>query len=161
MAGGCVLLAVCLLIGRWVGGPTPATGLATAARAFMPLWLVAAGINSGQASPRLATRSRTRRRSSSSFLRFRSRSHSSSCGGCHTGRDRRRRRFATHPRNGDAMKLGPHAGAALSVSPGLIGGVATAAAPLQAQQHPARLSHFVPHRIGLASALLLTLGRRK
>ncbi len=45
IAGGFVLLAVCLLIGRWVGGPTPATGLATAAKVFMPLWLVAAGIN--------------------------------------------------------------------------------------------------------------------
>ena len=45
IAGGFVLLAVCLLIGRWVGGPTPGTGLATAAKVFMPLWLVAAGIN--------------------------------------------------------------------------------------------------------------------
>lgn len=45
IAGGFVLLAVCLLIGRWLGGPTPAVGLVTAAKLFVPLWLVAAGIN--------------------------------------------------------------------------------------------------------------------
>lgn len=44
IAGGLALLAVCLLIGRWVG-PTPAAGLATAVKVFVPLWLVAAGIN--------------------------------------------------------------------------------------------------------------------
>ena len=44
IAGGFVLLALCLLIGRWIGGPTPA-GLATAAKVFIPLWLIAAGIN--------------------------------------------------------------------------------------------------------------------
>ncbi len=45
IAGGFVLLAVCLLIGRWIGGPTPAAGLATAAKVFIPLWFIAAGIN--------------------------------------------------------------------------------------------------------------------
>lgn len=45
IAGGFVLLAVCLLIGRFLGGPTPATGLATAAKVFIPLWVIAAGIN--------------------------------------------------------------------------------------------------------------------
>jgi hypothetical protein len=45
IAGGLVLLAVCLVIGRLFGVPTPATGLATAARVFIPLWLIAAGIN--------------------------------------------------------------------------------------------------------------------
>ena len=46
IAGGFVLLALCLLIGRWIGGPPPAAaGLATAAKVFIPLWLIAAGIN--------------------------------------------------------------------------------------------------------------------
>lgn len=44
-AGGLVLLALCLLIGRWVDGPTPAVGLVNAVKVFVPLWLVAAGIN--------------------------------------------------------------------------------------------------------------------
>jgi hypothetical protein len=45
IAGGGVLLALCLLIGRFLGVPAPATGLATAAKVFIPLWLIAAGIN--------------------------------------------------------------------------------------------------------------------
>jgi hypothetical protein len=45
IAGGIALLAVCLLVGRWMGGPSPAAGLATAAKVFIPLWLVAAGVN--------------------------------------------------------------------------------------------------------------------
>ena len=45
IAGGLVLLALCLVIGRWLGGPTPAGGLVTAVKVFVPLWLVAAGIN--------------------------------------------------------------------------------------------------------------------
>ncbi len=45
IAGGLVLLALCLLLGRWLGGPTPAVGLAAAAKLFIPLWLIAAGIN--------------------------------------------------------------------------------------------------------------------
>jgi hypothetical protein len=45
IAGGFVLLALCLLIGRLVGGPAPAAGAAGAAKLFIPLWLVAAAIN--------------------------------------------------------------------------------------------------------------------
>lgn len=45
IAGGIALLAVCLLVGRWMGGPSPAVGLATAAKVFIPIWLVAAGVN--------------------------------------------------------------------------------------------------------------------
>lgn len=45
IAGGFLLLAICLLIGRLVGGPTPAGSVASAAKLFIPLWLVAAGIN--------------------------------------------------------------------------------------------------------------------
>ena len=44
IAGGLALLAVCLLVGRWLG-PTPALGLAKAAKIFLPLWLIGAGIN--------------------------------------------------------------------------------------------------------------------
>ena len=42
IAGGFLLLVLCLLVGRWVGG---ATGLANGAKLFIPLWLVGAGIN--------------------------------------------------------------------------------------------------------------------
>jgi len=45
IAGGLVLLALCLLIGRWIGGATPGAGVATAAKVFIPLWFLAAGIN--------------------------------------------------------------------------------------------------------------------
>jgi len=45
IAGGVALLGLCLLIGRWIGRPTPAIGLARAAKVFIPLWLVAAGVN--------------------------------------------------------------------------------------------------------------------
>ncbi len=45
IAGGFVLLALCLLVGRFMGDPSPATGLAIAAKVFIPLWLIAAGIN--------------------------------------------------------------------------------------------------------------------
>lgn len=44
VAGGFGLLALCLLVGRWVGA-TPAVGLADAVKVFIALWLVAAGIN--------------------------------------------------------------------------------------------------------------------
>jgi hypothetical protein len=44
IAGGLILLAVCLLIGRFVGGPAP-DGVAGAAKLFIPLWLLIAGIN--------------------------------------------------------------------------------------------------------------------
>jgi len=42
IAGGFVLLALCLLVGRWLGGTV---GLANGAKLFIPLWLVGAGIN--------------------------------------------------------------------------------------------------------------------
>jgi hypothetical protein len=45
IVGGLALLAFCLVIGRWVGGPTTALGLAKAIKVFVPLWFVAAGIN--------------------------------------------------------------------------------------------------------------------
>jgi hypothetical protein len=45
IVGGLVLLALCLLIERWVGGPAPAVGLIRAIKVFIPLWLIAAGIN--------------------------------------------------------------------------------------------------------------------
>ena len=45
IAGGFLLLAFCLLIGRWTGSPTAAVGLAKAAKVFLPLWFVAAAIN--------------------------------------------------------------------------------------------------------------------
>jgi hypothetical protein len=39
---GVMLLALGLLLGRWIDGPM---GLAIAALAFVPLWLIAAGAN--------------------------------------------------------------------------------------------------------------------
>jgi len=45
IAGGFVLLAVCLILGRWLGGPSQAASLATAAKVFIPLWLIAAAVN--------------------------------------------------------------------------------------------------------------------
>ena len=44
IAAGFGLLGLCLLIGAWLGSPTSA-GLATAAKVFIPLWLVGAAIN--------------------------------------------------------------------------------------------------------------------
>jgi len=38
--GGLVLFGVCLLLGRWSG-----IGLAKAALCFVPIWLIAAGVN--------------------------------------------------------------------------------------------------------------------
>ena len=40
-----MLLALCLLIGRLIARSAPAIGLANAAKVFIPLWFVAAGIN--------------------------------------------------------------------------------------------------------------------
>ena len=37
IAAGLALLGVCLLIGRWVGGPTPAVGLVKGVKVFIPL----------------------------------------------------------------------------------------------------------------------------
>lgn len=45
IAGGLLLLAVCLLIGRVVGGQTPTEGVAGAAKLFIPLWLLLSGLN--------------------------------------------------------------------------------------------------------------------
>jgi len=45
IAAGFGLLGVCLLIGAWLGSPSSVTGLATAAKVFIPLWLTGAGIN--------------------------------------------------------------------------------------------------------------------
>ena len=42
MAGGLVLLSLCVLAGRWFGG---AAATADAARYFIPVWLIAAAIN--------------------------------------------------------------------------------------------------------------------
>lgn len=42
--GGFVVLGLCLLVGRWLGGPgTPS--LVTGARIFIPIWLIVAAIN--------------------------------------------------------------------------------------------------------------------
>jgi len=45
IAGGLALLALFLLIARWIGAPAPALALATAAKVFIPVWLVGAGVN--------------------------------------------------------------------------------------------------------------------
>jgi hypothetical protein len=44
MGAGFLLLAGFLLVGRWMAGPSPAV-LATGARLFVPVWLVAAAVN--------------------------------------------------------------------------------------------------------------------
>ena len=43
IAGGFVLLALCVIVGRLTAGA--GTGVAAAARIFVPLWLIAAGVN--------------------------------------------------------------------------------------------------------------------
>lgn len=45
IAGGFALLALCLLIGRLVGGPGSTAGLIDGAKLFIPFWLLAAGVN--------------------------------------------------------------------------------------------------------------------
>jgi hypothetical protein len=45
ITGGLALLALCLFIGRWLGGPSPAVGVVTAVKVFVPLWLIGAGVN--------------------------------------------------------------------------------------------------------------------
>lgn len=45
IVGGLVLLGLCLLIGHSLGGSVPAIGMAKAARLFILLWLVGAGVN--------------------------------------------------------------------------------------------------------------------
>jgi hypothetical protein len=44
IAGGFILLAVCLLIGRVAGG-SAADGVAGGAKLFIPLWLLLAAVN--------------------------------------------------------------------------------------------------------------------
>ncbi len=44
IAGGIVLLALCLVVGRWLG-PDGMAGLSRGAKVFIPLWLIGAGIN--------------------------------------------------------------------------------------------------------------------
>ena len=44
VAGGMILLALCLLVGRMYGA-TPAVGLALGVKAFVPLWFVASAAN--------------------------------------------------------------------------------------------------------------------
>jgi hypothetical protein len=43
MAGGFVLLGICVLVGKFAGGSS--TALEKAALVFLPLWLIGAGIN--------------------------------------------------------------------------------------------------------------------
>ena len=45
IAGGFILLAICLLVGRLVGAENPAEGVVGAAKLFIPLWLLLAGVN--------------------------------------------------------------------------------------------------------------------
>ena len=45
IASGFVLLAACLLIGRWLGGPSQSAGFALAVKVFLPLWFIATGVN--------------------------------------------------------------------------------------------------------------------
>jgi hypothetical protein len=45
IAGGFVLLALCLLVGRALGVANPGAGLALGAKAFLLLWLIGAGVN--------------------------------------------------------------------------------------------------------------------
>jgi len=44
IVGGFLLLGVCLLLGRWIGG-TAATVVATAIKCFLALWLIATLVN--------------------------------------------------------------------------------------------------------------------
>jgi hypothetical protein len=45
IAGGLVLLGLFLLAGRLLGAGAPVAGMATAARWFIPVWLIGAVIN--------------------------------------------------------------------------------------------------------------------
>ena len=45
ITGGLVLLGIFLLAGRLVSAGTPVAGMVSAARWFIPVWLVGAGIN--------------------------------------------------------------------------------------------------------------------
>jgi len=43
IVGGLLLLGLCPLAGRWIGGSNAT--MVTAAQIFIPIWLVAAGVN--------------------------------------------------------------------------------------------------------------------
>jgi hypothetical protein len=45
IAGGLVLLGLFLFVGRLLSPGAPAAGMTAAARWFIPVWLVAAGVN--------------------------------------------------------------------------------------------------------------------
>jgi hypothetical protein len=45
IAGGLALLGMLLLVGRMLGGAGSASSMAAAARWFIPLWLLGAGVN--------------------------------------------------------------------------------------------------------------------
>jgi hypothetical protein len=45
IAGGLVLLGVFVLAGRLLSSGAPLAGMLTAARWFIPVWLIAAGVN--------------------------------------------------------------------------------------------------------------------
>jgi len=45
IVSGLVLLAGCVALGRWTAATDPAAGMVRGARLFLPLWLVAAGVN--------------------------------------------------------------------------------------------------------------------
>ena len=45
IAGGLVLLGLCLLGGRMLSASAPSLGMAGAVRWFIPVWLVAAAVN--------------------------------------------------------------------------------------------------------------------
>jgi len=42
--GGFLLLGICVLVGRWLGGDNT-KAMVVAAQVFIPIWLAAAGIN--------------------------------------------------------------------------------------------------------------------
>jgi hypothetical protein len=44
IAGGLALLALCLLVGRLVGGAAPAVGMASAAKLFIPIFAIPAAV---------------------------------------------------------------------------------------------------------------------
>jgi hypothetical protein len=44
ITAGFLVLTICLLAGRWLGA-TPAAGMTTAVKVFVPLWFLAAAVN--------------------------------------------------------------------------------------------------------------------
>jgi len=42
--GGFLLLGICILVGRWIGGDYT-KGMVIAAQVFIPIWLAVAGLN--------------------------------------------------------------------------------------------------------------------